>query len=556
MPLGAELAELAAKNFKSLESGFMHTEAGADLANLLKNKYIPEYHASLEKHVQIQSALPAAQRMAPHEIESLAKNEARLKSLGQNDYRGVGLIKAVANDSKLKGNPAYVHQAQQALADNVHMFLRDTKPSIKGPQSVFKENVNRLGEGLKVDTGAIYRPPTEAEGFIKRLVSVPMLAGIVIPHLGTPLNYIQGTHFTDLARGIAEATFNGKNVKQWASSSANFGPTLMDAYSVAYNGERGILAKTVNENFGRIVAQMTHSPGFNSWRTWTLAIGAATGKLHTERLAQDLIASKGTDKAAIIGLKRLGIEAKDVLAAGGLNPDLLRRGVYNYTDSRVFINNTMARSFNSSRNVYHRLGLMYHGYIARQGAFMVNAIKNDVLKNQMGLVNAAKTLGLMGVAFPTVGVGIKTMQMWGRGQFNTDFIDEEEQLFGRDGLSKAGEEWIEGMSHMAAFGVANDYIRATNRHMLLQTAVGPVGNEAANLLQDGWHAGSNFNSDDPNKSFKPLERDILYDTLPDNIGKILAHRYLKTAKEEKESKSSTKLKKLKGLKLKKLPKLN
>jgi hypothetical protein len=186
-----------------------------------------------------------------------------------------------------------------------------------------------------------------------------------------------------------------------------------------------------------------------------------------------------------------------------------------------------------------------------------DALTKDIRHN--GPVNAVQALTTLGVIFPTVGVGIKTMQMWGRGQFQGSVDqakDDFKKLSGQEGLSPMLAEWVDGMSHMAAFGVATDYIRAANRHQLAASAMGPIGNEVANLGQDTITAFKKFDWDDKNKSLQPLERDVLEDTIPDNIGKLLAHQILPTKTEEKARHPSSRLKKMKSLKLKKLSKLN
>ena len=579
MPIPAEVLESAGKtlseHWHSLAEGFQGSEAGKDLYNLLGN-YPKVFADARQKGVEAAKAMPRHLQPTPHDIDSAAHNQARLAVLGQNDYRGVGLIKAVENDPQLKANPLAVHAEQQKLADHVHMFLRDTvetkKTSIDktqpkwlqkkilaqsnvGPQSKFKVNVKNSKENqVLIDSGAIYKPPKPWERYVTKAVSVPMLWGIVIPHLGTVANYVRNTDLVDLAKGVTEATLNPSAVKQFNKDHGIFSSTLAEAYAIAYNGERGIIAgMTGSPTFGRIVAQMTHAPLFNSLRTWTLAIGAATGKLQLERYAKNLLANPA-DRRAIYQLRQMGVNPADVLAKKGLDPDMLRTGIYNYVDSRVFLDNSMNRAFAAQKDTFHRLAGMYHGYISRQGSFMLNALKEDIgntLKPEGGIVNAAKTFGLMSIAFPTVGIGIKSLQMWGRGQFNTHPIQEEEDLYGAHGVKKAGEEWLEGMTHMAAFGVGNDYIRASARHMLLQSAAGPVGNEVANIITDTLGAFYHFNSDNPNESLKPIERDLLQDTIP-GLGKILSHQMLPP----KQKHSSAKLPKIKGLKgLPKLPKM-
>lgn len=547
--------------FARLETGMRQTEAGNDMANLLKNKYVPMYHAAREKLFSQYSVMPKTQQLAPHEIDSQARNIARVNTLGRNDYRGVGLIKAIEHQPGL--SPLQIRMHQQTLADHVHMFLKDTHETMKGPQSVFKENVarpfsfNPTGEKkpnlnrVPLNTGAKYVPPGDNERFFTRLAQKLMLPAIAIPHIGTLLNYAINTPLTDLAKGFSDATFQNKAVKQQVADYGIFAGTVADAYAVRHYGSRGIIARaTGNDTFGTIVNQLTHQPGFNALREWTLSIGAATGKHSLERFSEDLVTSGGKDKAAIYNLKKLGLDPAEVLKNKGiLNPDQYRRGIFNFVDSKVFLDNTMNRSFRSGQNWFYRMGGMYHGYVGRQGAMMRDVLLKDIKSN--GPVNAVQALTTLGVIFPTVGIGLKTMEMWGRGQFQgsgSQGAQDYKDLYGASGPSKALLEWVDGMSHMAAFGVATDYLRAANRHQLLSAAGGPIGNEVANLAQDTVHAVQTGD-------FKALGRDALEDTIPDNLGKLLAHQMLPTKKEEKARHPSSHLKKMKSLKLKKLAKI-
>jgi hypothetical protein len=551
-----EMGQIVAKTFTSLEKGMRETDAGNDIADLLKNKYIPLYHSAREKLFQGASSLPKHLQPAPHEIDSQARNIARLNTLGRNDYRGVGLIKAIENQKGL--SPLQIQMKQQALADHVHMFLKDTVEKHSGEQSQFKLNVRGDKENaVKLNTAAKYHPPTPAERFLTRLASKPMLAGIAIPHIGTLMNYAIDTNLKDLAKGFAQATFNNQGVRQMVADHGIFASTVADAYAVRFYGSRGIISTaTGSDAFGTIVNQLTHQPGFHQLREWTLSIGAATGKLTAERLADQLIKSGGQDKVAIYQLKKIGIEPADVLVNKGLNPDMMRRAIFNYVDSKVFLDNSMQRSFYSQASWYNRLATLYHGYVSRQGAMLRDAFVDDIMHHRNGFVNTAQTLGLLGIAFPAVGVGLKSLEMWGRGQFQEAQPKEDfETLAGKHGPSKAVMEALDGYSHMAAFGIATSYMRSATRHQLLNSAMGPIGNEIANLGQDTVSAFHDFSSSEPNKSFKPLERDALEDTMPDNIGKLLAHQLLPTKSEEKKRHPSSRLPKLKGSKMKKLPRL-
>lgn len=559
-----DTAKLLTETFSTLESGFNRTEAGKDLAQRLKSEYIPMYHRAREMLFQAASKAPSYMQPAPAEIESQARNIARDHALGANDYRGVAMVAAVKNQPGL--SPSQIHLEQQNLADHVHMFLKDTvetadhtdishlkkwqqkainaKTNI-GPQSTFKRNVLTSKENpVRIDTGALYKPPTDTERKAVSWASKVMLPAIAIPHIGTLFNYGLNTPLHDLVRGVASATFDNKSVRQFSADSGVFASTIAEAYAVRHYGERGIIATATGKSqFGVIVNQLTHQPGFNALRKYTLSIGAATGKLTTERMAREFAAGGGKDTALGFQLRRFGLDPREILNQGGvLNADQMRKAIFNYVDNKVFLDNSMHRSFNSSRNGFMRLSNLYHGYVTRQGQLIADVIKNDVLQHKGGLVNAAQAFGMLGIVFPTVGAGLKTLEMYGRGQFQSaDPKEDFKKLTGQEGISKMLLEYVDDYSHMAAFGVAHSYIQSTARHKLANQILGPIGNEVINLGEDTYGAVAHLKP-------KPLARDIVQDVMPDNLGKIIAHQLLPTAKEEKErSGGSHKLKGLKGV---------
>lgn len=551
-----DMGAIAAKAFKSLESGFRETQAGNDFADLLKNKYIPIYQQAREKLFTSASSLPTHMQPAPHELDSQARNIARVNTLGQNDYRGVGLIKAVEKEPGL--SPLQIQMKQQSLADHVHMFLKDTVPSGTGPQSQFKRNV-RFNKELptKITTEAHYTTPSPTERFFTRAASKTMLPFIAIPHIGTLMNYAINTPLQDLAKGVADATFHNSNLRQQVADFGLFAGTVSDAYAVRHYGAKGIIARaTGKDQFGVIVNQLTHQPGFNALREWTISIGAATGKHSVERMAEQLVSSGGTDKVAIYQLKKMGLNPTEVmLQKGQLNPDQYRKAIFNYVDNKVFLDNTMQRSYYSGASWYNRMGSMYHGYVSRQGALLKHALTTELTKN--GPVGVAQTFAMLGIGFPAVGAGLKTLEMYGRGQFQeADPKEDYRKLSGAEGIKPALEEWLDAYSHMAAFGVATSYMRGAFRSRLANEMLGPVGNEGINLIQDTAALAASIYKDPSKPKYKPLARDVVEDTMPDNLGKLIAHQALPTAKEEKARNPSHKLKKLKGMKLKKLKSIN
>lgn len=557
-----EAPGLLAKSFKSLESGMRRTEAGNMVADLFKNTYLPKYHATREDLFNQAMQAPKAQQMAPHEIDSQARNIARKHTFGTNDWLVPGIVKSMEHEPNI--NPLQLLNEQQNLADHMHMMLKDTVPNkviktrvgkIKMDVSQVKYNIATSKENpTPINIKSNYTIPGNVEKLATKWINLTALPAIAIPHIGTIVNMGLKSDMRDLIPALWQASAQKGGVKQAVADAGIFSGTVSHAYTAKYYGSRGYMAKVGGDKFGEIMYNITHQPGFNALRDWQLAVGGATGKLTSERLTDQLIQSGGKDKVAMYQLKKMGLVPADIMAKGGLDPDMQAKAIYNYVDQRLFLDNTMQRSFYSSANVFTRMGLMYHNYVTRQARFMISALR-DEMTGKSGPVGVAQALGMLAIVYPTVGVGIKTLQMYGRGQFQEATPKEDfKKLSDQEGIGPMASEMLEGYTHMAAFGVATDYSRAISRHMLANAMAGPVGNEIYNLAQDSYAAVAGVTSDDPVKKAKPLARDIVEDSLPDNLGKLITHQLLPTDKEEKNR--HPKFAKLKGLKLKGLKKLN
>jgi hypothetical protein len=167
---------------------------------------------------------------------------------------------------------------------------------------------------------------------------------------------------------------------------------------------------------------------------------------------------------------------------------------------------------------------MYHGYITRQAKLMLQTLKGIGTRTKAGDYGmAAQMMGTLGVVFPAVGLGLKTMESWGRGQFqeSLDWTDES-----------IPEIMLDGYLHMGAFGVAADYTQSVSRHVLSNAFLGPLGNVATQGIQDaGYPLIREFQGKDGDP--EPLERDVLDYALPDNLGKILSNQFLPNKKQRK-----------------------
>jgi hypothetical protein len=554
-----DATKLIQDHFPAMEKYMMSTKAGQFLADLHVNQYLPTYaktvnaiadheNAKLDAHVNFIKAGnqgPAPKMLEPQQIHQIAADKARKMTYGQNDAVIAAAIKGIEKDPNI--NPLQQHFHQQRLADHMAMLLHDTKENVPVPGtsqtrslSTVKSNITRNSENrVSLNTDAVYKAPGKLEQLVQSYGQKFMAPFIAIPHLATPLNYAYNTNIRDLGAGLIDLYKDYDGIHKLASDLGLFKSTALDAYAVRYNGRNGILANSVNPEFGEAVARYTHQPGFNSTREWTIALGFAAGKHTAERATENIFRSGGKDAAAIMQLRMMGIDPAEVLKQGGkLTKEQMERGIYKYVDNNVFLDQGLNRSFASGSGPFHRMALMYHSYITRQAQLMVKTMKysGQRLKNP-SMENAAmlaQTFTMLGVVAPSAGLGIKTLQRWGRGQWDMQETKEDfENATGQNGAVGLLSAFAQGYQHMAFFGAAADYLQAITRHSLASSMIGPLGNMVSQGVTDAIYPITRA-ATGHSANFKPLTRDLLEYALPMNVGKIAAHQLVPTLKEQKE----------------------
>jgi hypothetical protein len=557
-PLAEDGAEILTKALRPMEKNMAGQSAvGKSLVNVIKEDYIPTYHRFLQEKLDVNATLPKHQQLDPHEIHNQATNAARQYAFGSNDAVAVGHIRAEFTS----GDPLTRLTRAQNLSDHLSMFLQDTvaKPEwtpVQGQYgkrgaSSFKMNVLKSKEqSVPIDASATYTQPGKIERTLMGYANNIMAPLIALPHIGTLLNYAISTPLGDLAKGLSEVMTPGgvQQIKQTLRQSGVFANTTADAFRTVTEGEQGIIGQTFGTKTGSVFSQLTHQPGFNALRTWTVALGAAAGKHTAEDMAQLLHDSGGTNKRAIWELERMGIKSADVLKQKGqLTQDQLQKAVFHFVDNKVFLDNRLNRAYYARANVYTRMGLMFHSYVARQGQFLrdelVKMYQVGVKGGDIGLI--AQTLATMGVVFPLVGHGLKYMEMAGRGQFQEikpEANEDWKKLRGEEGVPTQVYTLLDGYAHMAAWGVASSYVRGATRTQLASALIGPIGNMGVRIGEDS--AKLAFGKTHP---WKPLARDVIEDSplSYDNLGKMIVHQLLPTTKEEKSRHPSGKLKSFK-----------
>lgn len=540
--LGQEVKTEATKAFGSLESVAAKSEAGQNLMKIWHNIYEPTLAQTRQK--LITNATQNSTGEAASELANKAANIARTHSFGKND----AILSHVINWAAHTNGEEYA----QLLADHVAVNLHDTrtftapsprteylrikygiqpKPEDMTVQREFssvKDNILRNQDNtVRLNPKAVYQPRTHFERLASGYMNTMLAPFIAISHLSTLGTNFLTVPLKDLTKGLADIAVGGKDsAKQALLDTGIFNETAMTSYREMLEYRSGRIAKlTGSPTLGYWLNKAIHAPGFNAERDWTIAFAGTVGKHSVEDWAADAV--KG-DPLAIRQLERLGLNSKAIIARGGqLDPEEMSRAIYRFVDQRAFLNSRTARSLYSQANKWTRMGTMFHQYVSRQAKFMLEDARLANSTWRTNPINFIKTYSALLVAFPAIGSIIEGLEDFGRGQ---NGIEETKQRYAKlfsENPEEATAQYFDFMAHVGGVGILSSYTRGLLRNNLIDTLLGPVGNVTFRGLQDaGVFLAQSLKNVGTGKhaNFSPFGRDMLEDTLPDNIGKILAHK--------------------------------
>lgn len=536
--VGDELRPEATKLFGSLESVAAKSDAGKALMGLWKNTYEPTLART--RQALIENATKNNTGETASQITSKAHNIARVQTFGPHD----ALIAHAVNWAAKTNGEEYA----QTLADHVAMNLQDTidktstleagskktrfgmlKNETRQVSSV-KENILRNKDNtVPLNIDAVYQRRTKFEHLATNYMATMLAPFIAISHLSTPATNFLTIPLKDLTAGLGKLVSNYGGSKQLLLDTGIFNETLLNSYRDMKLYRSGLIAHaTGSPTLGYILNKAIHAPFFNEVRDLTIAFAGTVGDLTVKDWAKG--AAKG-DYLASLQLKRLGLDPQKIAAQGGeLTQDQWEQAIYRFVDDRVFLQSKTGRSFYAQKNQWTRMASMFHQYVSRQAKFMKDEAMTSWKAVGTNPLNFIKTFVALTVAFPAIGSVIEGLEDYGRGQ---NGLKETEQRYAKlfDTTHRLGEveQYFDFLSHVAGVGILASYTRGLLRNDLANTLIGPIGNVAVRGLQDA--ASFAFNS---THNPKPLERDLVEDTLPDNLGKIIAHRYIPTKREEAE----------------------
>jgi len=468
--------------------------------------------------------------------ESVARLTALTGSYGDHFQNAAPIIAQM----RLSGDPRMVDHAQR-VADIISNQVRDTKEmtnysGMKEQTSTGKVDINKAFMGAnKIRTAAdersipllktdkTYTKPTETERQAHRILDTVMLPFLAIKHVGQFFNLPASSPLSAIGSTLLRMDHDEMN--QTVEASHVIASTLWRSMYRDILGETGHVADwTKSPTVGKILARTIHQPGFTWFRRMQLNSAGAVG-FHSAIYWAHNFAESGS-KIAEARLREMELNPSDVLKQGGhLTEEQLQKGVFHYTNNRMFFAKSIDNSLWQNRNVFTRSMFMYHSFVNSQAAFMRRELLT--MSKAGDLKGLAQFAGTLAVLFPNFAILLagaeKSLQTGSVKQGQEESKQRFARLYSPKNLPDFLSNYLALLSHLGAAGVYFNYVNAIKGHRFASALMGPIVGAVSTDVEDIVGAASGG-------SKKPLERDILRQGLP-VIGGPLAHHLAPTTAE-------------------------
>jgi hypothetical protein len=487
-----------------------------------------------------------SRNLALTQQQMMIKNQsiARLKGIEGSYGTNFENLAPILAGMRRSADPNIVQNAQR-IADIVSNQVRDTMQieehtGLKQDVSMAKYKVNKaFGAANKVledsgerpiptlDTTPTYEKQTEGERTAHRILDRVMLPFLAIKHVGQTFNLPASSPLP--AIGSALLQMNHAQMNATVEASSITATTLWSAMYRDILGETGKVSEWTNSpTVGRILSQITHQPGFTWLRKQQLNLAGTVGFHSTIQWAHEL-ATSGS-KIAKARLREMQIDPAEVIKQGGKLTDAqLQKGVYHFTNDRMFFSKGIDNSLYQNRNIWTRSAFMYHSFVGSQTAYMRREL--ITMAKAGDYKGLAQFAGTMAVLFPNIAPLISGAEKLATTGSVQQAGDEIKNRYSRLYSPKSLPDWLENyatlLSHIGAAGVYFNYINAIKGHRLASAMAGPVIGAVTTDIEDTYGAAT---GDGPDAK-KPLLRDALRQGLP-VIGGTLSHMLLPTKTEE------------------------
>lgn len=477
--------------------------------------------------------------------ELMVKNQqkARLSALAGSYGSNFENLAPILAHMRRDPNPDVVQNAGR-IADIVSNQVRDTKQIGNIDRSFAKNSMNKAFRSANKVFDAIdepqaklfnenptYEKPSEAERKAHRIIDTQMLPFLALKHVGQFFNIPASSPLGAIGKALFQ--MDHAQMRQTVEASHIISTTLWSSMYRDILGETGHVADwTSSPTVGKVLARTVHQPGFSWLRRQQLNIAATVGFHSSIQWAKEF-ATTGS-KISEARLRELQIDPADVLKQGGqLNETQLAKGVYHFTNNRMFFSKGLDNSLYQNRNVFTRAGFMYHSFVSSQASYMRRELVT--MAKAGDYKGLAQFAGTMAVLFPNIAPLLsgaeKLLSTGSTTQAVNETEDRYKKLYHPDSLPEWVENYVALLSHIGAAGVYFNYINAIKGHRFASAMAGPILGAIATDVEDIYGAVTG-------KSAAPLGRDVLKQSIP-VLGSPLAHTLLPTKTEEGGAGSST-----------------
>jgi len=486
-------------------------------------------HPAATHAAQIIGLDPKNADMTLPEYSSKIIAQARLLSHDQNIGKNNALLIGDIMPLYESGDPVAEAHANALLNIASNQFHDATRVKIDMKKALRLENKYRVVNGMKplhvdlkkFDTSNVYERTNAIERFASQRARWYLAPMIAVNHMSTFMNPLLSTPLESISKAMG-GMGNGE-IKELMDASAVFASQNFHMLSEDILNETGRIAtKIAMPEAGRLYGQIFHNPGFNFIRKAQLKASALMGYHATNYWAFKAVEG---DKSAILELKELGLDPEEIIKRKGeLTREEKIKGMYHFTNNRIFISRPFDRSLNATRNPWTRMLTMFHGYVSSQQRFMRRELqKKFETGDYIGIARFAGTVGLM---FPMMAPMLKAAETFARTASPDRALQgmqsDYKHLTHPQSVAQYGAEYLDMLSYFGSWGIMHGFITASHGDRLALALMGPIAGDVVRTTQDAVNLTTKSTKTGKH-NIKPLAKDLLQQSIP-VAGNIIANQ--------------------------------
>lgn len=480
-------------------------------------------------------------------LQNKASTQARMGIFGENNKKIADLVIPLYNSP----DPTMYSHADAMLKIFANIFHDTTSTDLHGQgggsfsqtkldvrRAMELENKVRVAAGMdpmpydpnKLDVTSVYQHKNIIENFASRRARQFLSPLIVFPHLSTFFN-LAWAPLT--AIGKTMSGWSDAEVSQIVESAGIYNNLIHSMVDEDLRNSTGFIAKRTAPVYGRIAGALFHNPGFNMLRKAQLHTAGILGYHSAMYWAEEAVRG---DRRAILELKEMGLDVNAIRQRGGqLTLEEKQQAIFQFVNNRVFVDKSLDRSLNATKNPWMRMLTMFHGYVNNQQIFMRREIQKMLdAGDYAGLARFAGTVGLV---FPAIAPLIKSLEVLGRTaslkQAGQSAQQDYTTLAHPQSTGQLVHEYADLLSYFGSWGMFFHYMDSAKNDRLALQLMGPIAGSVTRTGQDLINYTLNPSPKTGRRNVRPLAKDILQQTVPVG-GNILANRLFPSRQKKKE----------------------